>query len=96
MTFLKFPMRGPAIVFSSAAVLAAGGVVVQSCNPAMTTFLVPVCSGDPMLIEVGRSGMVHCSGCYAAITGLAGMLVSAAWGILSTGILDFKALKESF
>ena len=78
-------LRQPVGLFSLSSVLALGGLAVRSCHPASEALMIPLCSGQTMMLETGQAGLVHCAGCYVAAAGFVGLLASAGWKYLSRG-----------
>lgn len=57
----------PVVASTSVAVV---GLAIRSCHAAGGSLLVPVCGGEPMVLALGNSSVVHCAGCYVAAAGL--------------------------
>lgn len=74
--------KQPVGLFSFATIVTLVGLLVRSCHPASESLMIPLCSGQHMALETGKTAIVHCAGCYAALFGMIGMGFSGFWGVL--------------
>lgn len=76
----------PVGLFSVATLATIVGLAVRSCHPASESLMIPLCSGQHMMLETGKSAIVHCAGCYAALFGMIGMAMSGTWGFIRSKV----------
>ena len=69
-------------MFTFSAILTIAGLAVRSCHPAAESLIIPMCSGNSVVLETGGASVMHCAGCYVALFGALSMAASAGWGLL--------------
>ena len=76
---VKSLVRQPAGLASVSLLTALAGLAMRTCHSASEGLNITLCSGKTLAMAAPSTSLMHCSGCYIAVAGGVGLLISGLW-----------------